>query len=130
MTRRYADPVEVYRRDELPVGFTWRGRSYVVTAVLAQWVESGGWWRGGERSSPGGEALAVTALPATPRWGQRAWGEPAPDVGVPVVTAGVDDRERELWRVEARAGRSGATGVFDLCFDWSRGAWQLVRALD
>lgn len=38
--------------------------------------------------------------------------------------------ERELWRVEASAGRASGTGVFDLCFDWAAGTWSLVRALD
>ncbi|CAN5173329.1 hypothetical protein BH20ACT5_BH20ACT5_20530 [soil metagenome] len=43
---------------------------------------------------------------------------------------GVDDRERELWRVEASAGRSGPVGVFDLCFSWSDGRWSLTRVHD
>jgi len=43
--------------------------------------------------------------------------------------------ERELWRVEARNGRSGVAaegdaGVFDLAFDWARGQWQLVCSID
>lgn len=41
-----------------------------------------------------------------------------------------DDGERELWRVEAGAGRLGDTGVFDLCFDWSPGRWTVVRLQD
>jgi hypothetical protein len=42
----------------------------------------------------------------------------------------LDDGEREFWRVEAWAGRSSPVGVFDLCFDWSAGRWQLVRVVD
>jgi hypothetical protein len=46
----------------------------------------------------------------------------------------VDDRERDWWRVEADSGRlaalSAGRGVYDLCFDWSRGAWSLARVLD
>jgi hypothetical protein len=42
----------------------------------------------------------------------------------------LDDAEREYWRVEAAAGRSGSSGVFDLCFDWSAGRWFLSRAHD
>jgi len=42
----------------------------------------------------------------------------------------LDDRERELWRVEAGVGRLGETGVFDLCFDWSGGTWTVVRVQD
>ncbi|MCU1590723.1 MAG: hypothetical protein JWP11_1979, partial [Frankiales bacterium] len=43
---RQPDPVEVRRRDDVPEQFLWRGRLYVVRAVLARWTESGGWWRG------------------------------------------------------------------------------------
>lgn len=43
---------------------------------------------------------------------------------------GIDDGSQEWWRVEAGTGRSGTTGVYDLCFDWSRGAWALARVLD
>ena len=43
---------------------------------------------------------------------------------------GLDDREREFWRVEAAAGKGSGLGVYDLCFDWSRGAWFLATALD
>ena len=46
----------------------------------------------------------------------------------------IDDRERDWWRVEADSGRlaalSAGRGVYDLCFDWSRGAWSLARVLD
>ena len=44
--------------------------------------------------------------------------------------------EREVWRVEARAGRSASVGVYDLVRDVpSRPApgaarWRLARALD
>jgi hypothetical protein len=105
---RQSDPVEVRRGpvggdaggdvggDDAPEQFLWRGRLYVVRAVLARWTEAGGWWRNAE-----------------------------------VV---VDDRERDWWRVEADSGRlaalSAGRGVYDLCFDWSRGAWSLARVLD
>ena len=50
MTRLYGqsrhDLVEVRRRDDVPDQFLWRGRLYVVRAVLARWTEAGGWWRG------------------------------------------------------------------------------------
>jgi len=38
--------------------------------------------------------------------------------------------ERDYWRVEAGAGWMSGPGVYDLCFDWSRGAWFLAAALD
>jgi hypothetical protein len=51
-------------------------------------------------------------------------------VGQPAAAGTVDDGEREFWRVEATAGRLAGTGVYDLCFDWSRDAWFVDRALD
>lgn len=139
MVRCYAQPVDVLRRDELPAQFRWRGRWYDVRAVLAHWFEAGGWWRspaaaavfGGDHPEarlPDGD-LILGSLPPSPKWGQRAWGEPAPDVGAVTGAAAVDDGERELWRVEAAAGGCGA-GVFDLSFDWSAGGWTVARVLD
>jgi hypothetical protein len=145
MVRRYAEPVEVLRHDDLPAQFRWRGRWYGVGAVQAHWFEAGGWWRSAaaaavfgadfDRSSgrPAAAAmsddLVIGPLPPSPKWGQRSWGEPAPEVGAAVNAAAVDDGERELWRVEAVIGRLGA-GVFDLCFDWSAGGWTVARVLD
>ncbi|GAC1440431.1 MAG: hypothetical protein NVSMB55_05090 [Mycobacteriales bacterium] len=107
---RRGDPVEVRRRDDVPEQFLWRGRLYVVRAVLARWTESGGWWRG----------AAVRALAA----GEQGGG----------IDASIDDGECDWWRVEADSGRLAALaagpGVYDLCFDWSRGAWSLARVLD
>ena len=139
MSRRHADLVEVRRRDEVPEQFLWRNRLYQVREVLGHWVESGAWWR----SAPGsaliegtdeeGQApgdLALAPIPASPKWAQRAWGEPAPDVGAAVGPMTLDDGEREFWRVEARAGRVATPGVYDLCFDWSANRWQLVQVMD
>jgi hypothetical protein len=111
ITQRHAQRIEVRRHDDAPEQFLWRGRLYVVRAVLARWTESGGWWR----------TAAVRGL---------ATGDGAP--------ASIDDREREWWRVEADSGRlaavphsaSAGPGVYDLCFDWSEGAWSLARVLD
>ena len=103
MTRLYGDPendaAEVRRRGDEPEQFRWRDRLYRVRRVLGHWVESGGWW------SPD--------LPD----------DAAADCGNP------DDRERELWRVEA-VGQLGETGVFDLCLDWSQGRWTVARVQD
>ena len=141
MSRLHTDPVEVSRRDDEPAQFLWRDRLYVVREVLASWTESGGWWQGaalsalatGDASRPADQApppLQTTPIPSSPKWAQRAWGEPAPDVGASVGPAGVDDRDRDWWRVEASAGATAGSGVYDLCFDWSRGAWSLARVLD
>ena len=140
MSRLHTDLVEVRRHDDDPAQFLWRGRHYVVREVLASWTESGGWWRAAAVSSlstgdastgdAGVAPLETAPVPASPKWAQRAWGEPAPDIGAAVGSAGVDDGERDWWRVEAGAGAAAGTGVYDLCFDWSRGSWSLARVLD
>jgi len=79
------------------MAFRWRGRRYIVDSVLAHWVETGAWWRQGDR------------LDRLERFGSDAV-EPGPPA----------DPERWVWRVEvAGAGRhaSGQTGVFDLCLE-------------
>lgn len=113
MTRHYAEPVEVRRADEAPAQFLWRDRLYVVREVLATWLESGAWWR------------AVGGGPA-PRVGEEA--AVPPDAARRAAV--LDDHEREYWRVEAAAGKSSPAGVYDLCFDWSAGAWTLTRTMD
>jgi hypothetical protein len=146
MTRLYADPAHVRRHDDAPAQFLWRNRLYLVREVVAHWVESGRWWRAaaamalsaGESGSvpPSGPGAAPAAelvlapIPAAPKWAQRAWGEPAPDVGAAVGPASVDDGEQEYWRVEAAAGRNADFGVYDLCFDWATGCWTVARVLD
>ncbi len=139
--RRYAEPVDVLRGDDAPAQFLWRSRLYVVRAVLAHWVEAGGWWTrpvsvalltGEDTPSCGDDAAPPTApLPVrTRRAGHRAWGEPAPEVGVALPPLGVEDVEREFWRVEATAGRAAGTGVYDVCFDSAAGVWSVAAALD
>lgn len=110
MSRVYADPIQVQRRDDDPGQFLWRGRLYVVRGVLARWTEAGRWWR----------TPAATATTAGDE----------PGSGVLVAPVSIDDRERDYWRVEAGSGRTATLGVFDLCFDWAAGAWFLDRALD
>jgi len=139
VSRLHTDAVEVQRHDDVPAQFLWRGRLYVVREVLARWTESGGWWRAAAVQSlsagDASDALAVgpletAPLPPSPKWAQRAWGEPAPDVDASVGPAGVDDGEQDWFRVEAGAGRAAGTGVYDLCFSWSTGRWALARVLD
>jgi len=111
--RRYDDPVEVRRgpitgqmaaqitgqitgqtlteQDEGPEQFLWRGRLWKVRAVLAHWVETGAWWQ----SSAAREAIGT----------EGADGGPGPAVA---GRAGDLLAERELWRVEAAAGMTGA----------------------
>ena len=74
MSRRYADPIDVRRagggvgashpdpdqppdppfdRADHPAQFMWRGRLYVVRAVVAHWIESSSWWGGSRRALEG-----------------------------------------------------------------------------
>jgi hypothetical protein len=139
VSRRLGERVDVVRRDSAPEQFLWRGRLYVVRAVLAEWVEAGQWWEP-RRASEGAAAaarvgadespVATRSLDHRPKWGESAWGEPAPEIGVAIGPLGLDDRERSYWRVEAAAGRGAPIGVFDLCFDWSRSDWFLSRVAD
>jgi hypothetical protein len=151
VTRLHADPVEVLRHDTGsgldPMQFLWRGRLYLVREVLARWTESGGWWRApavraltsGDGAPAGAvpDPLETAPIPASPlvpssMGAQRAWGEPASDVGAAVVgsLSGVDDGERSWWRVEAGRGMGAGTGVYDLCLDPAHGSWSLARVLD
>ncbi|WP_109472974.1 DUF6504 family protein [Ornithinimicrobium cavernae] len=113
MSRRYSDPVEVRVGEQqtgwqpvLPAGldaasaptaFIWRGRLHVVRAVLDHWTQRLPWWR-----RPGGQE----------------------DTELLVSTS---ELEREVWRVEASAGRLMQTGVYDLTKD---DRWRLVRVAD
>lgn len=110
MTRVYDEEVVVQRRDGDPEQFLWRHRLYVVRSVLAHWVESGAWWRGEG-------VLALT--------GDRPTAAAAAGPGPSDLLS-----EREVWRVEAGAGRTAGCGLYDLCFDWSRPGWALARVLD
>ncbi|HEY6793268.1 MAG TPA: DUF6504 family protein [Kineosporiaceae bacterium] len=120
MVRRYAEPVQVRAKGtdgtasvEPPASFLWRGRLYVVRAVLGHWRERRSWWteaaaravHGDDAGGASGDALAGAGQPAS-----------------------LSD-EREVWRVEAGSGRAFGLGVYDLCLDPGR-AWSLVRVSD
>ena len=110
MVRRYEEPIEVREgaRDDPtpgpggvpgpgPDAFVWRGRLYVVRAVLDRWQERRPWWRDA-RERDGSDVLT-------------------------------DARERQVWRVEASAGRFAGVGVYDLCADHTS-QWRLLRVAD
>src|SRR5690242_1596681 len=97
MSRRHADPIEVRSRDGVPEQFLWRSRLHVIRAVLEHWFESGQWWESARAmaltagtdvpsQAPQRESgeLLTAPIPASPKWAQHAWGEPAPDVGAAV----------------------------------------------
>jgi len=100
MSRRYADPVDVRR-----------GVRQGVEAP-AEFV-----WRGRLYSV----RVVLGHWMEAGGWWRRA----LPDRG-----GVLDEAEQEIWRVEARPGRGGSAGVFDLRFDWSGGGWSLARAHD
>ncbi len=121
MSRRYGEEVEVRRRDDVPTEFVWRGRLYVVSDVLAHWIETDVWWQ-----SPAARALyGVTAGAGSASGGSDGDGGSDEAGTGPSSTA-----EREVWQVEARPGRLRAPGVYDLSFDWSAGIWSLARSYD
>lgn len=113
--RRYDEPVHVRTStggaDAPPAQFLWRGRLYVVRAVLSSWVETGAWWLG-----PAAQLVYGTA--EEPR-------------ATATGTAVAESRDESVvWRVEASAGRlAGTAGVYDLR-ERPPGEWSLVQALD
>ena len=59
-----------------------------------------------------------------------AWWRVRDAEGLPVAAQATG---RQVWRVEARAGRSSVSGIYDLTRDAgtpSRTSWRLARALD
>ena len=130
MTRRYGDTIEVRRRDDVPAEFLWNGRFHVVREVLAHWVEAGAWWHGAAAvalhgsDQHGGDQHGGDQHDGDQHGGDQHCADPAGG------SLAVDDAEREMWRVEATAGRSTGTGVYDLGFDWGTGSWTLARTLD
>ncbi|MEO7746017.1 MAG: DUF6504 family protein [Actinomycetota bacterium] len=130
MVRRYDDPVDVRAvADEpgetTPDAFVWRGRLYVVRAVLARWHERRAWWRDPAATALLGlradEPAGATDVPA-------ALDVPAADVlAADTTVAG----ECQVWRVEAAAGRSSPVGVYDLVHTRGPGdTWHLARVAD
>lgn len=141
MTRRYDEPIEVtsaLARSERaePEAFIWRGRLFVVRAVLDRWQERRAWWRetgratsgpdrpGLDRGAPGDDTLHDDTL-------HDGRGRDGVRRGVGEQPA---DRERQVWRVEASPGRAAGSGVFDLGSDGATAdgpsQWLLLRAHD
>jgi hypothetical protein len=124
VVRRYEEPIEVRAAGEqalpgdvpaggsgAPAAFLWRGRLYVVRQVLDHWKERRPWWR---------DALEERRVPSVVAAGAA---------GAAFDVLG-DARERQVWRVEASAGRMAGTGVYDLGVDPSPGQWRLLRVAD
>lgn len=128
MVRRYDDMVQVRptsgepEAEPEPDAFVWRGRLYVVRAVLARWHERRAWWR-----DPAASALLGLQAdqPAGASTASRA--DPAAEPSSAAVLAG----ECQVWRVEAAAGRSSPLGVYDLIHTpGAQSTWHLARVAD
>lgn len=133
MTRGYDDTVHVRLAEaprpdgrDAPSQFLWRGRLYLVSAVLGYWRERQAWWS----LEP---ALAVHGV------GGEGAGAPAPRSPTSGRAADVG-ADREVWRVEAAPGRSASPGVYHLARDApsptatarqvSAGTWRLLQVCD
>jgi hypothetical protein len=121
--RRYDEVLQVQRGQvdgiEAPTHFLWRDRLWRVTAVAAQWVETGSWW----------DHRQLQALLGVEQPGVGEGSEVRTDAGDGVSLAEVVG-ERRVWRVEATRGREGPGGVFDLALDAADGRWRLLACLD
>jgi len=154
VVRRYEEPIEVRaaRQAESAAGegaapgapdaFVWRGRLYVVREVLDHWQERRPWWRDAlDGSEPAGQGRqgrqgrqAAQGAPGAPDRSVGDSGGVPSAMGArgaaapPAVLGGA--RERQVWRVEASAGRTAGTGVYDLGTDPSLQQWRLLRVAD
>jgi hypothetical protein len=111
MVRRYDEVIEVRETSSSgPALFLWRGRVYAVRSVLGHWRERRAWWlEGATARLLGLEQQPVSGTAPTTSSSTSVAGSVADDA------AGVADvLEREIWRVEAGAGRSDTVGVYDL----------------
>jgi hypothetical protein len=100
MVRRYDEVIEVRETSTSgPALFLWRGRVYAVRSILGHWRERRAWWLEGATA----RLLGLEPAPTS-------WEEPMSEAEVAVA----DVLEREIWRVEAGAGRSATVGVYDL----------------
>ena len=121
MTRHYDEPAQVEcgwvetAGAEGPAHLLWRGRLYRVRDVLAHWVETGAWWQ-----STAIRSLHDGAVPESEHPGSSAL----------LLDTGWDPAEREVWRVEAQAGRSAPIIVLDVALDTATGQWRVVRSHD
>jgi Family of unknown function (DUF6504) len=114
MARRIGEPVMVRAQPGgAPGTFLWRDRVYIVREVLGHWQERRSWWVAGAARAVHGDA----------------------ETGGEVSSDALDD-EREIWRVEATAGRMFGNGVYDLARDGavavapSGQGWHLLRVAD
>jgi hypothetical protein len=138
MSHRVGDDVSVRvgeGAEPAPETFLWRGRLYLVREVLGHWRERRAWWTGAAARAVHGESqVALTGSASAV--GSTAVGS----VATGPATTGREP-EREVWRVDAGAGRTGLRGVYDLCREVPVSVegdrcvpagvrWRLLRVLD
>ncbi len=128
MVRRYDEVIEVREASTSgPAVFLWRGRIYAVRSILGHWRERRAWWLEGATA----RLLGLG----------EDHDEPAGSAAGAGSSAVADALEREIWRVEAGAGRSAALGVYDLGRDVVGGgaggdgpspgaSWRLLQITD
>jgi len=135
--RRYDNEVQVRSApgeplaEPAPDAFVWRGRLYVVRAVLARWHERRAWWRDsaaaallGLQADPVPAAAPGASSTGTGSGTRSSTGRSNPPAA---ALAG----ECHVWRVEAAAGRSGPLGVYDLVNNPGvPSTWHLARVAD
>ena len=120
---------------ERPEAFVWHGRLHVVRSVLGRWYERRAWW---EQDPQRGEEAVLAASSATTGAAGRSGVAPgsrssrgsAGSSGEGATrTASLD---REVWQVEASAGRAAGCGVYELCREdpAAPGGWSLRRVDD
>jgi hypothetical protein len=112
MVRRYDEVIEVRETSSSgPALFLWRGRVYAVRSILGHWRERRAWWlEGATARLLGLEQPSPVGDPSVPGPREDPWEEPLSEAEAAVA----DVLEREVWRVEAGAGRSDTVGVYDL----------------
>ena len=118
MVRRYEEPIEV------------RQQAAGADGTAATAATEGG------PAVPGPEAFVwrgrlYVVRPVLDRWQERRpWWREAREQGSRDVLT--DARERQVWRVEASAGRCAAVGVYDLGADHQDLGlrWRLLRVAD
>lgn len=136
MARHYDELVQVHQGwvdgeaggEGAPAQVLWRERLYLVREVLAHWVETTPWWQSAAvRALHGGGTSPTPAAALSP-----GWDSPVPDAGAgaPVGSPVEDTGDREVWRVEARAGRIAPRVVLDLALDSATGSWRVLRCHD
>lgn len=124
-----------------PVAFVWRDRLYVVRSVVSHWYERRVWWREAAASALLGLRSDVQVAAQGAAIAGRSSAMLVEPVARPRASGtAVGPAEREVWRVEAAAGRSSPVGVYDLVLDPAidpvdpagdgPGTWRLARLSD